>query len=44
MTPSFIPTSRLYDVENRSTFVHPSRQASDADVLEAVERAGGDQA
>ncbi|MFC3957891.1 hypothetical protein [Halovivax cerinus] len=44
MTDAFVPASYLYDVETRSTFVHPAKQASDIEVREAVEKVGGEPA
>ncbi|AGB16972.1 hypothetical protein Halru_2388 [Halovivax ruber XH-70] len=52
MTDAFVPASALYDVETRSTFVHPAKQASEiespktsgdaieADVIQAVDALG----
>ena len=35
--PLFVPASRLYDVESRTPIAHPSHQATDADVRQALE-------
>ncbi|OIB56229.1 hypothetical protein [Natrialba sp. SSL1] len=35
--PTFVPASRLYDVESRTPIAHPAHQATDEEVRRAVE-------
>ncbi|WP_267130074.1 hypothetical protein [Natrarchaeobaculum sulfurireducens] len=38
--PLFVPASRLYDVESRTSIAHPAHQATDSEVRQALEDGG----